>query len=73
MGSHDENKLIMKFHAEHAGDDENYIVNKLMFYHPKTRCVKPVNLLPFKCIVMTSREQRFITKEHIATHTNLFL
>ena len=26
-----------------------------------------------ECIVMTSREQRLITKEHIATHTNLFV
>ena len=26
-----------------------------------------------ECIVMTSREQRLITKEHIAMHTNLFL
>ena len=25
------------------------------------------------CIVMTPREQRLITREHIATHTNLFL
>ena len=48
--------------------------NKLMFYHPKPGAllqVKLVNLLPLN-IVMTSREQRLITKEHIAMHTNLF-
>ena len=32
-----------------------------------------VNLTTIQCIVMTSREQRLITKEHIATYTNLFL
>ena len=38
-------------------------------------CCK-LNLLIYcaiQCIVMTSHEQRLITKEHIATHTNLFL
>ena len=40
--------------------------NKLMFYHPKTR--------PFAAsIIMMSREQRLITKEYVATYTNLFL
>ena len=51
--------------------------NKLMYYHLKTRCyVRNVN----QCIVLSSNdvtgmspEQRLITKEHIATHTNLIL
>ena len=34
--------------------------------------VKLVNLLPFN-VVMTSHEQKVITKEHIATHTNSVL
>ena len=45
-----------------------------MLCHPKTRhCVNLsiVNLLNY--YLMTSREQRLITKEHIATYTNLIL
>ena len=33
--------------------------------------VKPV--FAIQCIEMTSREQRLVTKEQIAMHTNLFL
>ena len=57
--------------------------NKLMYYHLKTRrCVKVKPLLiycysmyynSFNDITNKSREQRLITKEHIATHVNLIL
>ena len=45
--------------------------NKLMFYHPKIRRCVNFNL----CYLMAScvSEQRLITKEHIAMHTNLIL
>ena len=39
------------------------IRNTLMFYHPKPGYYHSIK----------SREQRFVIKEHIATHTNLFL
>ena len=55
--------------------------NKLMYYHLKTRrCVyvKPLSIYCYLCIVIVlndvtskSREQRLITKEHIATQANL--
>ena len=71
--------IIIKFFSSyHDGKIILITVNKLMFYHQKTRrfaaCYKPVNLLLLNIIiVMTSHEQRLITKEHIATHTTLFL
>ena len=40
-------------------------LTKLMFYHPISTATE--------CIVMTSCEQRLVTKEHITMHTNLIL
>ena len=47
-----------------------------MFHHPKTRHFAANQTCLFtaiQCIEMTSCKQRLITKERIATHTNLFL
>ena len=54
--------------------------NKLTYYHLKTRRCKPLLSTVIQCIIIVlndvtnkSREQRFITKERIATHANLIL
>ena len=61
----------LAFYVTHVFD------SKLMFYHPKFRSCAPslpVNLsTAIQCISTKSREQRLITKEHIATHANLIL
>ena len=47
-----------------------------MFYHPKIRrCVSSIQFIVilFNDIMCKSREQRLITKEYIAMHTNLIL
>ena len=61
----------------------NDCMNKLTYYHLKTRrCVqvKPLLIYCIQCIIIAlkditskSREQRLITKVHIATHANLIL
>ena len=49
------------YNATIYGND--WFRNTLMFYHPK----------PGYCHSIKSREQRLVTKEHIAMHTNLIL
>ena len=56
---------------------ESNRTNKLTYHHLKTRrCVQVKTLLfnvVFNDVISKSREQRLITKEHIATYANLVL
>ena len=52
------------------GSHDTTVLNKLMYYHLKTRyCI----VIIINDVTGKSHEHRLITKEHIAMHTNLIL